>query len=824
MSSFSVVCLSAVIFSVLLAVVWFREKNIIESSVLGVTWFFCSYVFSSMGLFVIDKFSLFRAGALSMMLNVFLFLLVLIIRRKTLKDGIFKCDFSIKSVLIPIIICILAFPLVKVKNEVFGMGQDQGVYQMQAVALINNDNAKQKDFEEYHKLETPEERETFEYWVRNYMRGYDILSSNFPAEGIFDFNVSRVSGIFHGIPTYTSMLAMWGEIFGMENMADIETVFYICMIFLVYFICRNLRLKNASCICACILSASAPVVIWSAKSTLTEMFLALIPLMFMYFMTDDENPDSKWLSIIPVAVFGCYHVSIYTMIPLFFMVYGGMYFFTREKQYAVLMPVTAIGYLISYFCMRNVQPAYTMNNYSPVFVGGIDVNNLNTVVSIFSMALLIVSVVFVFFVSEYDRKNIKKFNKNVFNQKASENKIFKIFLSLLIILPVLFIIIKAFSKYNTLKDANVVTLWGFICNAGIILIPLTIIFAVISPEFYIQKNSRLTVFLMFFYCILVYSAFLRYDIQYYFYYSRYLVPFISVAVIFGVLTLDKFGRKLIYPISLAGIFIVYPYDIFLMNAKDDTRMEWAVMEDICDIISDGDCVVMDKYYTSSLFLPIRNITEADVYPYFEFNENQFAELQVKYDKVFYITNKMQSPDDFVTIYKNTIEHSEDDSGHTGELIPMPYKFLEYKDDIFLYSFEKYKLNYRVSEDYQLFNGFYNLENNFCWSSENETEILAKLYPSDYNVTVSFGTVIPFDSIDIEEFNLEFYINDRKVGTILMNSYNNCEDIRFNIPEYMINDGENIIKIKTDLWNASQANPADSRMLGIPLESIAFSAS
>ena len=101
-------------------------------------------------------------------------------------------------------------------------------------------------------------------------------------------------------------------------------------------------------------------------------------------MTDEDYPDHKWLSVIPVAVFGCYHVSLYTMIPMFVMIYGGMYVFTRDRQYAVLMPVTILGYLASYFMMRQIQPFYTMNNYSPVFVGGIGVNNITVIVSALS--------------------------------------------------------------------------------------------------------------------------------------------------------------------------------------------------------------------------------------------------------------------------------------------------------------------------------------------------------------------------------------------------------------------------------------------------------
>ena len=112
-------------------------------------------------------------------------------------------------------------------------------------------------------------------------------------------------------------------------------------------------------------------------------------------------------------------------------------------------------------------------------------------------------------------------------------------------MPILFIIAKGIkSEYENWTGFSHITLLGFAANGGLLLVVLGIIFAVIFAKDIAQSTSRLIVFVMFFYCILVYSAVLRYEIEYYFYYSRYLAPFIPIAVIFSVMALDRFGGKL----------------------------------------------------------------------------------------------------------------------------------------------------------------------------------------------------------------------------------------------------------------------------------------
>lgn len=813
------VCVVGIAASLLSSAVWLRRKNIAEAAVMGIILWFSLHIFGSMALFIIDKYTIFRAAGGAMILSLILLAAVVMVRRtKPFRRGeLLKLDMSLKHALIPLIVSVISLPFVSVSNEFFGMGQDEGVYQTQAISFMTGNVKKQKDFDEYHLLETDEERAHFEYYVTNHLGGWDKAPEDYP-ETSYDRSVSPVSGIYHGIPTYSALLALCGTIFGMAHMSDFEMLLYVCMIFLVYFVCRNLKLRRSVSACACIAAAASPIVIWVAKASLTEMFLTLLPLCFMYFMTDDDDPQSKWLSIVPVAVFACYHVSIYTVVPLFFIIYAAMYLFTREKQYAVLMPVLLGGYLVSYFAMRHVQPFYTMNNYRSVFVAGINVFNITLVVTAAVIAGLVASLVYIFILR---RKTPKSFDQQAFLRTVSASRGFTVLLRLMLILPVAYILIRGAMKFGSWSEFSHLALLGYIANGGVFLIVAGLIAGTVGVKEFSASLPRLVLLVMFFYCVLVYSAFLRFDIQYYYYYSRYLAPFMPVAVIYSAAALDRFGWRMICPVTAAGLVYVSRFDGYLMFHRDDTRMEWSVLEDLTDFISEDDCLVISGNYSNYMWLPLRDLTGAAVYPCNADDPQQFAKLSARHGRVLYLTGDVLDDEYFSLIYTNKVKHEEDDLTDTAEFVPLSETFLLTEDRVQLYSYDRYKFIYTAAGDYDMFTGVSALEGTFCWSSEEEVMLTCGLYPDDYSLTITPHVGLPLDSIDGAQVEVTVLLNGEEIGTQAINSDNNGQPLSFAVPEELIEDGSNLLEIRSPLWPASAVSPGDDRYLGIPIESVAF---
>lgn len=799
------------VLAVLTAVIWFREKHILESVVLGVCWFFCSHVLCSMGLFVLDVYTVLGTMCLTAVFDAAVLAAAVRMRRSKPFSvrKLFCCDMSLKPVLIPVLVCLMALPLVSVKNEYFGMGQDEGVYQTQVLYFLNGDTKRQKDFPEFALLESEEERESFRHLTFHAIGGYDIPSANYP-ETSYDRSVSPVSGIIHGIPTYSALLAMWSTLFGVENMLGIETVFYVCLIFLVWCCCRNLGLKTPACLTASVSAALAPIVLWVAKSALTECFLAVIMTLFLYFLSDDVRKELHWLSIIPVAVFGCYHVSLYTVMPLFLMVYGGLYVFTRRRVFAILLPGTVLLYLVSFFAMRQVQPVYTMNNYLPALVGGLSVGNLTTLVPLVCGVLLAVCGGFLFFVGK---------TKKLTNRRASKSKLFCVFILLLLVMPVLFIAVRGILTYERIGQFRYLTLWGYACNCGVLLVPAAMLAGVLKPKFYILRNSRLVVLLTFFYCILVYAAVLRFDIQYYYYYGRYLAPFVPVGCVFAAMTLDRLGKRVLYPALAGSMALSLRFDYFLMQTKDDTRMEWRVLDDLASLGSAEDCCVIDRELLATCWLSLRQTAQADVFPELNDREAQLRCLNERYAHVIFITGTDPGEKDFDLLYRNTYLHSEDDNHYPFFLVPMTLNYYIVEEPVFAAVYEKYQNGYDYRMDYDRLRGFSGVEDGWCWSCEENAEIACRLKSGAYTLELRFGAEIPLHLFEDGVYPLTISVNGKKLRTVNITAENNGAPVTLQVREEWLQDGNNTITLSGALWDASAINPAETRRLGFPFASL-----
>lgn len=790
----------------------FSKKNLIEIVILAICCFFCSYIAGTMILFVLDQYSLFRGIAITAGLNFLVFIISFLICKKNLNfDFKSSLDFNSGKILIPILVSAIGLLFVSQKNEIFGMGQDEGVYQIVAINFLNGLDERQQDFAEYHTLETQEQRENFQKAVCLKLVGYDIPEEDYP-DCSYDREISEVSGIYHGIPTYAAMLALWGKLFGMAHMAEIQNLFYLLMIFLIYFVCEHLKLKPVSILTACVTAALSPIVIWVGKSTLTELFLAVILLLFLYFLTDSGNPG---FSIIPVIVFGCYHVSIYTLIPYIIMIYAGLYFFTQKKIFAGLLLSTPPVYLASYFAMRQVQPYYTMNNYRVVFGNGMNVDNITQVIPVVCGILEILCIGYVLLIRKISiRKEI------VLNP---DSKTLKWLLIVMTALPLLYIIYQTTAKLETVEESISLTILGFVQNAGAALLPVGVIFLFTRTRIFLENLEKLVIFVSFFYCILIYSGFLRFQIDYYDYYARYLVPFVPIAVIFTAIALDQAGRKTIYPLLILSLCFALPYDDFLRTHRDDTRMEWEILEDITSHITENDCVVIEDTYLFTLWLPVRAITGATVYPAENDLMEQLERLSGDCENLYFITGKSYTHDtdyNLELIYTDMIQQMEDLDNHPES--GMPRQFEAVSKQIFCYAWLQDCLEYPAStiHHFQIY-GIDKYEGTFCWTNAEYAAIQCILAQEDYTLTVNLAGMIPLGAMEPPEFPVELSVNGRIVAEQSITEETNGQSLIFEIPADVLRDGSNIFGFHTPVWDSSMIHPKDGRILGIPLESLQF---
>ena len=818
MNIFLILMLISILLSVGTGGIIFRNRHITEWVILGTSWFFCSYILSTMVLFLLNVFTLERGMQITCLTDAIVFITAAMTNEKipvkAFKENLHP-EKELKALVIPLVIIILGTPFISQKNELFGMGQDEGVYQCVAINFINGYDSRQQDFEEYHLLTSDESRKNFQTAVHNKLVGYDIPATNYP-DTVYDREISEVSGMYHGIPTYAALLAMWGKVFGIEHMADIQTIFYILSIFLICFVCDNLKLSSGSKLTAGCMMTLSPVVIWVAKSSLTEMFLAVLILLFLYFLTNQEHPEHYLYSAIPIMAFSCYHVSIYTLMPYVMIAYAGMYFFTKRRTFAGLLLFSVVGYLFSYLMMRQVQPFYTMNNYRFVFNQYINVNNITETVLMTSGILMLFCMVYILIIS----KRKKTVSLNVFLQNRECDVLMQWLVICMTGIPLIYIVYKILSKMEAL---SAVTLTGFFLNSGVILLFCGIAAVFIKPKVFLASESTLIIFTSFFYCVLIYSALLRFEIEYYYYYARYLVPFIPTAVLFAVTALDKADKKIMLTSSVISGLLFLPYSGFLMNHKDDTRMEWSVLEDITEQIPEDSCVVIDTELLPTLWLSVRAITGSAVYPSEKNLTEQFRTLSERYEEIYYLNTKdeaYQLDENLNILYKNILHRSED--MNDGEYSSMPLEFTEKTETIYFYQYLPYRTVYTAEEitKFRLY-GINGYDKTYCWTVNQTSAVRCVLRKKNYQMTLKLGSTLPLREMGKERFTIRLSVNGIMTDVNVLTRENNHRELSFDIPEDVLTDGSNIISLHTDMWEASAVNPADTRIIGIPLESLIF---
>jgi hypothetical protein len=828
MNLFAGVVLLGVLLAILTVGIWLRKSNVLEILVLGVVYWFCAWVVAGMGLFVLDEFRLFRCGCATLGVITITFVAAVLVRRK--RDSVswqklIEPEWDIRDYWIPILLCGCGLVLVAVKHGYFGMGQDEGVYQTVAINFMNGLTDRQQDFSEYHLLSEEQQKEFLSY-VQKRLVGYDLNPVEYP-DTVYDTTVSSVSGIYHGIPTYASILAMWGTLFGMAKMQGVQTLFYCCTIFLVWFTCRNLNLKKSSGFLACVVTAASPIVIWVAKSALTEGFLGVLIILFLFLLTDAAHPERQWTSIVPIAVFGCFHVSIYTMLPLFLVLYGGMYWLTRRKCFAILMPVTVLGYLASFFAMRHVQPFYTMNNYRSIFVAGISQWSLIWLIPLACGIALVACGVYVLLVRKFVHQKYADLTPTAYLEKVKQSRFGFVLVEFLLVLLVVYILLKCLVSGNILATFRNSTFWGYACCSGVFLLAIAWIVGVVKPRLYLESPQKLVILVTAFYCILFYSAFLRFQVDYFYYYGRYLAPYLSVAALFGAITLDCFRCRTTLPVAVAGLVVVAPYDRFLSLMQDDTRMSWDVLEETAGEITENDCVIVDSESMWTLFLPIRAMTGAAMYPVLGGDVTaQAEELSAQYDNVYYIGNGDWTEEfdtRFTLIYENPVEIVTDDNvSGRGKIFPFPLAYQESTESVTLYRYASNRLSYAAADSDTLeFCGFGSLENEFFWSISEDAAVRCQLEQEDYTLTLTMGCMMPLETLGIDTYPVTILINGEEVGTVEVDAENNGDSLSLEVPAQAIAEGENIVTLQCDLWAASLVAEGDGRTLGFPLKALTF---
>lgn len=644
----------------------YEKINILKAITLGVVNYFFIYVMVSALLLRLECYSNFKSVMFSLSISA-IECAVLYIKKKT---KLHFC-FDRKECLVLFLIMMLVVPVTVEKFEFLGMGQDQGGYQIKAIELLSGNSERVIDFEEYYLLENEEQKVRYREAVAS-IPGYDRLDSRYiTVEG-----ASHVAGVYHGIPTWPAILALFGELFGISHMQDCQTVFFILFLMLVYYILENLNIKTVLQIPTLLLLGISPQIVWVSKSALTEMFLTVIMASFLMLLTE-KNVKLRAFSCVPVIAFSFYHVTIYTMMPMFVLIYWGLYFIDKEKRYIWACNFCLMLYYIGFLFMHHMEYAYTINNYViPLssFLGFITPLNFGKLVAGVTVMAIIVTNLLPMMNNEF----MKKIGTFLYKSRGWIVKG-------LVLVTIAFFIYQAIQNGATLENIGTFTLISYASATGLVILPVTILLVMILRKKDMQGAQVYVVLFSLIYTILFYSAFLKVTCPYHFYYGRYIVPFIFIILVAFCLLCNKYRLYWLFLLCFIGVLnFAEPYSK-LMSSLDDTNLSWRVLEDVLEIVDEEDAAtIIDKDLYNLLYLPIRS-TQSHIYPMEENLEAQLEFLDLHYDDIFYISTDDEEMEDL--LYRNECTSSNYSTAKMQDITNYPLAVEKRNVDIYVYELD-----------------------------------------------------------------------------------------------------------------------------------------
>lgn len=723
--------------------------------------FFMLYIIVTAILYSINKYTLLTAESITTIIALTFCILSIFIFKKKLSFDKIKWA---KEIIVTIIVILVCGGLSFGNYEAFGMGQDEGVYQTEAINILNGKSEWKQSLKEWSSdiAKNDSNYNLYADWYllgfdayKNYSEHFDMINQ-YPFVDVEAANETEFAGYFHGIPTYPSFLAMSAQIFGISHMAWGNVFLIICTLIFVNEILvwfktdwkvRNLLL---------LLVGLCPETVWVNMSTLTEAGITLILVSFIYYLLVCEEEKKQTLAVVALATFSVYHVTIFTLMPLFILILWGMYIATSKVKYIVYSIVTLMMYWLGYLFMLKMNPRYTTRNYR-VLTSYIDkyicptVFILGVTISVIVLSLIIMLV--------WKATGAKV--KEALNKNARKEMILKT------VIATGFVLLLGYDIKKIIKvilDTNAMpTLMVYCVLTGIVIVPAIIIVVLMCKY---ELNASVFVLLSIFaWVVLLYSAAMQPYIKYYYYYSRYLAPFIPiVAIVFGMLFVDK--KKIALVLLIIACLFFIPFQYFVHTNKDDSKISWEVIEDVMEIARDefdeNTDVYMDAKLFYFLYFPIRSCSEANIY----FVDMDYINDSYKTDsnrEIYYISEADYSklPE---TVYSAEVTWIEDTLERRVPILQLPTTY-----EPFTYNISVVNMSDLISEagEYSIDSAKLKIEQIDCEEDGDVSIYVSGILPDDGLYLNDGCSYISYHIMDADSEEMLNYDNARySIGNIV----------------------------------------------------------
>lgn len=781
-----------------------KDNNIIQLSVISLSLYFVIYVLFCGLLFWFDCYNMGMA-TIGTSGICFVLLLVSVWKNRVWKiQGDLVVELPARENRLPYLTILLVCICAAGHFEFYGMGQDEGVYQNKAINLMMGMTQKTQTVPELDALEEGEYKEFYQEEIDK-LHGYDIKARSVDVPGVTASSESEA--YWHGIPIYPAMLALSARIFGISNMMVVNTAFFVCFLFVMQFILSEWKVKPVLQSLLLILAGLSPQMLWVKKSTLTESFLALLIVLYLYFLLGEQE-NRRWISVLPIAAFCFFHVSAFVMMPAFIGIYWILFFKDGKSSYLAYAQCSIVTYLAGYLMMVTVQPVYTLTNYfRNVYI--VSQDNMTFVVW---MVCIVVSLV---------NTAIWKWGKSF----GKLDKVFKWYLQIISIASIVCLIIGFVSGKFSLEAPVRATLLAYGALTGIFLLPSILVCLIIRK--YRMSNQFMVMATFFSWCILIYSMVMRTNISFFYYYGRYLVPFLGVIILlFAYLVKDCI--RIIYLLPLTGIAILFPYTKVIVDNQDDSLVEWNVLEELVDELAEEKIILLDQDLMMTLFFPLQAGTDAAVYPVInESIPETLSAINIPADEVVYVSKDILTEENSwvadILSRRTCYSQQQADPVMEEETLGLPIAMPEPVEyTLSVYTVEKETLVVICTDEEHMLSGWSGISpSGYRWMTSTAAFMSFYLSKEDYTMYVCTGDAIPFAQLETDKIEVEVYVNSTYVTTLEYSEEIVNEIHPVSLSADILNEGYNEVCFVSDLWSPKEYGSKDRSEYGFSMYCLQF---
>lgn len=474
-------------------------------------------------------------------------------------------------------------PWIALKGQTLRTGSDAGFYYSKAIDLMFGGTENIKWIEDTGNItDAMVQSKTF------------LLGEQY-------FNISQADGqiyyMYHSLYIWPAIMALVGNVFGQDKITISMSIFYVLTLGNMWYILKRVSRLSISKFIVFPLFGFAPVIIYLAKLTFSELLFVSVLTAGILFLSDNQNKWNYFAGFM-FGILPAIHFSAVMYLPIVFILTTYIGIIKKEENYFTLTQVGVGTFALFFLLNFKIAPMYSTNQMIASFGSKLDFK-------IWLFIILMVSVIGLFLLQILKKIGLRcsRF-VNIFELGRRNSQTF---LQIVVVILIVSILYKGYQLGFTDKmilgkgswqgragyaNKGWESLWHmniYSIFLGLSYIGLPyILYKIFKAKNWDDKDCLLSI--AFLYAVSIYT-FIRSDTPSNYYGSRYFAIFLIPIAVITIGSMIK-SRREFFIIAAIAICTALPYNIFLQK-EYGYQGSYDILKDALDNIEENSAVLLD---------------------------------------------------------------------------------------------------------------------------------------------------------------------------------------------------------------------------------------